>query len=196
MILFTSDNGATFEVGGSDPYYFHSNGRFKAGKGSLYEGGIRVPMIAYWPGTIQGGRVSGVVSASWDFMSTFADLTGSSLAPGQDGISLMPELLGIKGQKKHDFLYWEYPGRSGALAVRIGDWKGIWKNIIKEPYRRLELYNLKTDSAEQFNVAKDHPNMVKQMMECMSKRTPSEKQDWNFIGKKTLEHMSPGKPAN
>ncbi len=195
IILFTSDNGATFEVGGADPYYFQSNGILKAGKGSLYEGGIRVPMIARWPGVIKAGKVSGLICASWDFMSTFADLTGISLSPGRDGISILPELLGNKMEVKHDFLYWEYPGRGGAMAVRMGDWKAIWKNLLTEPYRRVELYNLKTDQGEQFNIAKNHPGQVKQMMECMSKRTPSENQEWNFIGNKTLKKMTPKKPV-
>jgi len=196
LILLTSDNGATFEVGGADPYFFRSNGPLKAGKGSLFEGGIRVPMIARWPGVIKAHKVSGLVCASWDFMATFADLTGIALSPGQDGLSLVPELLGRKGQKKHSFLYWEYPGRGGSMVVRMGDWKGIWKNLIKEPYRRVELYNLKTDTGEQVNVAKDHPEQVRQIMEYMSKRTPSEKQEWNVIGNKTIKQMISGKQAH
>ena len=121
-------------------------------------------------------------------------MTGSSLSPGQDGISLLPEFLGKKGQKKHDFLYWEYPGRGGELAVRMGNWKGVWKNVIKEPYRRVELYDLKADTGEQFNIAKSHSAEVRQILDYMSMRTPSEKQEWNFIGTKTLKQMTPGKP--
>jgi len=82
------------------------------------------------------------------------------------------------------------------MAVRMGDWKGIWRNLIKEPYRRVELYNLKTDTGEQVNVAKDHPEQVRQIMEYMSKRTPSEKQEWNVIGNKTIKQMISGKPTH
>jgi len=191
LILFTSDNGATFQVGGADPSFFQSNGILKAYKGSLHEGGIRVPMIARWPGVIKAGKVSGLPCASWDFMSTFADLTGISISPDQDGISILPELLGVKGQKKHDYLYWEYPGRGGAMAVRMGEWKGVWKNVTSEPYRRVELYNLKTDTGELHNIAKDHPEIVKQIMEYMGNRTTAVVPEWNFIGKKFVKNLAP-----
>ncbi len=196
LILFTSDNGATFDVGGADSYFFNSNGKLRAGKGTLYEGGIRVPLIARWPGYIKPGRVSSLICASWDFMPTFAELSGTNLSHDHDGISLLPEILGIKGQKKHDYLYWEYPGRGGAMAVRMGEWKGVWKNVTSEPYRRVELYNLKSDTGEKFNIAKNHPDKVKLIMECMSKRTMSENPEWNFIGKKFLKNITPGKKPN
>lgn len=196
LIVFTSDNGATFEVGGADPSVFSSNGELRAGKGSLYEGGIRVPMIVRWPGSVKAGRVSGLIGASWDFMPTFAALTTISISPKPDGISLLPELLGLKGQKKHEFLYWEYPGRGGAMAVRTANWKGVWKNLIKEPYRRLELYDLKTDIGEKFNIAKNHPAQVKKILEYMSQRTNSEKQEWNIIGSKTIRQLISGKGEN
>src|SRR5690606_33308196 len=106
LIIFTSDNGPHLE-GGADPDYFNSNGPFRGYKRDLYEGGIHVPMLAYWPGTVAAGR-SGHISAFWDFLPTFAELVGEEIDGPVDGLSLLPTLTGKEGQEEHAYLYWEF----------------------------------------------------------------------------------------
>jgi len=161
LILFSSDNGPTYN-GGSDSAYFDSASPFKSeygwAKGFSTEGGIRVPMIASWEGTIKGGRTSQHVSAFWDVLPTLCELSGASVPSDVDGLSFVPTLLG-EPQEPHEFLYWEFPAYEGQQAVRMGDWKALRKGIFKGNMD-LELYNLKTDPREQFDVSKENPNVV------------------------------------
>jgi arylsulfatase A len=180
VILFTSDNGATFNLGGYDPAVFNSNGPFKAGKATLYEGGIRVPMIVRWPGKVAGGRVADLVCAAWDLMPTFASIAGQKTPVDADGISLLPEISGVKGQKQHPWLYWEFMGNSGWQAVRIGNWKIVRKHMVKDPGRRLEIYDLSTDTGETKNVVAQHPDILLKAKEIFWQRRPSENTKWNF----------------
>jgi len=170
IILFSSDNGATF-TGGSDTPWFKSNAPFKSeygyGKGFLHEGGIRVPMIASWPGQIEPGTSSGHVSAFQDVLPTLCDIAGVKKKVRTDGISFLPTLL-EKEQPTHDYLYFEFAEYGGQQAVRIGDWKGIRKNIHKGNLI-IELYDLATDIQELNNIADQHPEIVKQMEEIMQK---------------------------
>ena len=170
LVIFTSDNGATFATGGYDPQFFESNNSFRGAKATVYEGGIRIPLIARWPGVIKPGRETDTMCAFWDFMPTFADLTDSKLASPTDGISLLPELKGnIKARNEHAYLYWEYARKM--QAVRLGDWKGVRKN----PDAAIELYNLKTDPGETADVSKEHPDIVEKIKDIMvNGRTESE----------------------
>ncbi|MCG8389537.1 MAG: arylsulfatase [Cytophagales bacterium] len=171
LIIFSSDNGPTYNGGTNSPF-FESAKPFKSeygwGKGFLHEGGIRVPMIASWPGKITPGSTSELVSAFWDVLPTLADVAGATTPANVDGISFLPGLLGQPGQKEHEFLYWEFPAYQGQQAVRRGDWKGIRKNIFKGNME-IELYNLRTDPMEQQNIAPDHPDIVNEMAAIMSK---------------------------
>lgn len=165
IIIFTSDNGPTFN-GGTDSPYFDSAKPFKSefgwGKASLREGGIRVPMIASWPGHIPAGTTSDLLSAFWDMMPTMCDIAGIE-SPATDGISMLPEMLGDKeNQKQHDFLYWEFPESGGQKALRFGDWKAFVGDV-KNGNRNIELYNLKDDPREQDNVAAEHPDLVRKV---------------------------------
>lgn len=165
IIIFTSDNGPTFN-GGTDSPYFDSAKPFKSefgwGKASLREGGIRVPMIASWPGHIPAGTTSDLLSAFWDMMPTMCDIAGIE-SPATDGISMLPEMLGDKeNQKQHDFLYWEFPESGGQKALRFGDWKAFVGDV-KNGNRNIELYNLKDDPREQNNVAAEHPDLVRKV---------------------------------
>jgi len=157
LVIFTSDNGPHRE-GGVDPAFFNSSGPLRGRKRDLYEGGIRVPMIAWWPGVIQAGTVSDHISAFWDFLPTACQLANVELPPGIDGISFVPELSGSI-QPKHDYLYWEYPMGVGRQAVRYGNWKGIIPNRINHR-DVMELYDLSTDIGETTNVAEEHPDIV------------------------------------
>ena len=171
VIIFTSDNGPTFN-GGSDSPYFDSAKPYKSeigwGKASLREGGIRVPMIATWPGHIPAGTESDLLSAFWDMMPTMCELAGVK-SPETDGISMVPEMLGHnKKQKKHEYLYWEYPEAGGQKAVRIGNWKAFVRNIYKGG-RKVELYNLSDYPYEQNDVAEQHPEIVEKVLEIFRK---------------------------
>ena len=169
MIIFSSDNGPSY-VGGTDSPFFDSAKPFKSeygwGKGFTHEGGIRVPMIASWKGKIAPGTQSDLISAFWDVLPTLAEVAGTKAPDNIDGISFLPELLGKKDQLKHEFLYWEFPAYQGQQAVRMGDWKGLRKNIFKGNME-IELYNLKDDPAEQNNIAAENPNIVSQIERIM-----------------------------
>lgn len=161
IILFTSDNGPHQE-GGSDPDYFNSNAGLKGHKRDLYEGGIRVPMIAYWPGKTKANTTSDHISAFWDFLPTVCEIAAMKTPGDIDGISFLPELLGEE-QKSHDYLYWEFLEQGGKQAVRIGDWKGIRLDMGNNADAPIELYNLAADRGEENNVAKENPEIVKKI---------------------------------
>ena len=174
IVMFSSDNGPHLE-GGADPDYFDSNGPLKGYKRDLYEGGIREPMIAWWPGTIQAGKKSDHVSAFWDIMPTIAELTGTT-APGNiDGISFLPSLLNKEGQKDHDYMYWEFHEQGGRKALRKGNWKMVQYNVLNPEKTTSELYDLSKDIGEENNVAAENPEVVNELMKLMhSARTESE----------------------
>ena len=156
VVFFTSDNGPHRE-GGNDPHFNDSNGPLRGIKRDLYEGGIRVPLIARWPGKIEAGRTTGHVSAFWDFLPTLAGIAGAETPAGLDGISMEPTLFSQDGQQRHKRLYWEFhEGRSSKQAVRLGKWKGVRLS----PEGPLELYDLEADIGETVNVAADRPEIV------------------------------------
>ncbi len=160
LVIFSSDNGPT-SAGGADPDYFDGNGIYRGIKRDLYEGGVRAPMIARWPGTIEAGSQSGHISAHWDVLATLAELSGGNLPAEQTGISFLPTLKGNSSdQKQHDFLYWEFYEKGGKQAIRQGDWKAVRLDRIKTgPKGQWEIYNLKTDPGEKTNLAKQHPEL-------------------------------------
>lgn len=170
MIIFTSDNGPTFN-GGSDSPWFDSAGPFRSEYGwakcFLHEGGIRVPMIAVWDGHIAAGSVSDHMTSFQDFMPTLAEFTGQE-CPETDGISFLPTLLGQPDrQAEHEFLYWEHPDKGvGNKAVRKGPWKGIITNTSKGN-DVMELYNLDDDIQELHDVASEHPEIVEEFHRLM-----------------------------
>ncbi|HQA46737.1 MAG TPA: sulfatase-like hydrolase/transferase, partial [Phycisphaerae bacterium] len=172
LVLFTSDNGPTHN-GGTDSAFFNSTGPLRGLKGSVYEGGVRVPLIARWPGRITAGKVTEHVAAMWDMLPTLCEITGAETPPGIDGISFAPTLLGKGGQKEHEYLYWEYPGGGGQQAVRVGNFKAVRQNLLRGQ-KRTELYNLENDVGEQHDIAADHPEVVKRMERIMREaRRPS-----------------------
>ncbi|MCX6326697.1 MAG: arylsulfatase [Bacteroidia bacterium] len=173
LIIFSSDNGPHKE-GGGDPGYFNSNGGLRGFKRDMYEGGIRLPMLASWPGHIKPGVKSDHIAAFWDVMPTIADVTGIKTPSGIDGISFLPTLLGKK-QKKHDYLYWEFHEQGGKIAIRMGDWKAVRNNIDKDPQGSTELYDLSSDRSETTDLASKHPEIVKKIEGLMkSSHTPSD----------------------
>jgi len=174
IIMFSSDNGPTY-AGGADTEYFKSAAPFETYgpkiKGSTHEGGIRVPMIASWPGHIEAGSSTDHQSAFYDVMVTVAELSDTSFEQ-TDGISFLPTLLN-GDQEKHEFLYWEFPAYGGQQAVRMGQWKGIRKDILKEQNTKIELYNLLDDLQEKNNVADNNPNIVQKIERIMEREHES-----------------------
>lgn len=174
IVIFSSDNGPHLE-GGADPDYFDSNGPLKGYKRDLYEGGIREPMIAWWPVKIKPGTKSGHISAFWDVMPTVADIAGIEAPENIDGISFLPTLLNQGEQKEHDYLYWEFHEKGGRKALRKGDWKLVRYDVLNPEKTTTELYDLSKDIGEEHNVADEHPEIVKELLERMkSARTESE----------------------
>jgi arylsulfatase len=177
LIVFSSDNGPTY-AGGVDPVYFASAKPFKGeygwGKGFVNEGGLRVPMIASWPGKIKANSTSDLISSFYDVLPTLCELTNSPLPDNIDGISIVPTLLGKDSQQQHGFLFWDYPEYGGQQAVRMAQWKGIRKNI-KQGNLEIELYDLSKDLQELNNVAEDYPEIVEKIAEIMlNEHTPPE----------------------
>jgi len=160
LVLFSSDNGPTFNrLGGTDSDFFASAGGLRGLKGSLYEGGIRVPFLARWPGQIRPGTVSDLPGAFYNVLPTLCEIAGVAIPADGDGVSLVPTLRGQEGQKPQAFLYWEFPGSGGQQAVRLGDWKAIRQNLNKGKVST-ELYHLANDPAEKTDVAAKHPDIV------------------------------------
>lgn len=162
VIFFTSDNGPHQE-GGVDPKFFQSDGPLRGIKRDLYEGGIRVPMIARWPGRIKAGAVSDQVWAFWDVLPTIAQIAQAKVPQKMDGISMLPALTGQTQTNQHLFLYWEFHERGFQQAVRMDDWKAV-RPQAGEP---LELYSLKTDLGEKHDVAKQNPGVVAKIEEYL-----------------------------
>ena len=185
IIMFSSDNGTTFN-GGTNAKFFNSLREFRGMKMDLYEGGIRVPFIARWRGTIKPNRTSDLVSAQYDLLATLADLTNQTIPVSTDGVSFLPELKGsFYLQKKRDFLYFEYPEKGGQVAIRMGDWKGVRIDVRKNPKAPWQIFNLKTDISETTDVSAQHPELVKQF-DAIQKREHrhSHVKDWEFIDPK------------
>ena len=173
LVMFTSDNGAHAE-GGADPKFFNSTGWLRGIKRDLYEGGIRVPMIARWPGKVKASSVSGHVSAFWDVLPTCAEIAKAEVPENIDGISILPTLTGEGKQEKHKFLYWEFHEQGVKQAVRIGKYKGVRLNVAKKPNGPIELYDLSNDIGETKNIADTHPRIVKRIKRIMkNQRTPN-----------------------
>jgi len=167
IVIFTSDNGPTHgRVGGADSAFFNSAGGLRGLKGSLYEGGIRVPFIARWPGVVPPGTISDFPCTSYDMMPTLLDLSGGATPTDIDGTSIAPVLTGQSEQPTREWLYWEFPGYGGQQALRLGDLKAIRVQMHKGP-AEIEIYDLAVDSAETTNIASNHPELVARAVDIM-----------------------------
>ncbi|MFH1716729.1 MAG: sulfatase-like hydrolase/transferase [Planctomycetota bacterium] len=168
VVFFTSDNGTTYLKGQVDYEFFDSVGPLHGLKGSLYEGGIRVPMIVRWPGKTWAGSTSGHIAAHYDILATLAEIAGAEALGDTDGTSFVPTLLSEPDrQKKPDYLFWDFAGYGGQLAVRMGKWKGIKNNLRKNPDSPLELYDLENDISEANNVADKYPDVAAKIAKIM-----------------------------
>jgi arylsulfatase A len=183
IILFSSDNGPTFDVGGVNAKFFNSASGMRGLKQDLYEGGIREPFIVSWPGRIKAGTVSGHISAQYDLLATLADIVQIK-APATDGLSFLPTLTG-KAQKPHEYLYFEFPEKSGQVAVRMGKWKGVKSNLKTNPKAPWEIFDLEYDPSESKDLAASHPELITQFdMIVKKEHSCSHIRDWEFIDPK------------
>jgi len=188
IVIFASDNGPHLE-GGADPDYFNSNGDLRGYKRDMYEGGIRTPMIVKWPGKVKEGSKSNHISAFWDILPTFAEITGAEVSAETDGISFLPEILGEK-QKQHEYLYWEFHEQGGKTAIRMDNWKAVRLNIDSEDAAVTELYDLSNDVGETKNIAAENPEIAKKL-EDMMKAAHSPSEVFPFSNEKNNLHREP-----
>ncbi|MGH9339935.1 MAG: arylsulfatase [Acidobacteriota bacterium] len=168
LVIFTSDNGAQGgQRWGQLVEFFDGTGGLRGSKGEVYEGGIRVPLIAHWPGRIEAGSVTDHVCYFADVMPTLAEVAGAKPPQEIDGISFLPTLLGQEGQQTHPYLYWahyqSYAERPSSQAVRMGNWKGVQP----APDAPLEVYDLESDVAETRDVSQDNPEVTEQIGAAM-----------------------------
>ncbi len=169
LILFSSDNGPAFDrLGGTDSDYFHSAAGRRGRKGSLYEGGIRVPLIARWPGRIAPGTTSDHLSAFQDVLPTLCEVAGANVPEKIDGISFAATLLGQPGQQQHEHLYWEFASYGSQQAVRKGPWKAVRQNLARGN-RHTELYHLGDDPAESNDLSAEHPEQLARLIKIMQR---------------------------
>ena len=185
LIVFTSDNGATFDTGGADMDFFDSTGRLRGRKGSMYEGGIRVPCIVSWKGKIPPGTVSDQLSGFEDWFPTLLEIAGAepqNIHP-VNGISLVPPLLGEQSPRPvREWLYRESPGYGGQQTIIVGDWKALRVDLAGAKRANqtidevpIQLYHLKDDPAEKTNAAGLYPEKVEKLRTMMEQaRTRSD----------------------
>lgn len=181
LFIFSSDNGPLYENwGGTDATFFNSAGPLRAFKGSLYEGGFRVPTIARWKGHVPAGQTSDRVSGFEDWLPTLLEVIGATQATPKhvDGISMAATLAG-QTQEPRPFLYREFPAYGGQQMIRVGDFKGVRQNLMPKgkdakPRMKIELYNLKDDIGETTDLAEKHPEIVEKLARLMREQhTPS-----------------------
>ena len=174
LVIFSSDNGPTYDrLGGSDSDFFTSTGPFRGLKGSLHEGGIRVPCVARWPGKIAAGTIRDHISAFWDFVPTACEVAGVDAEVEFDGVSYLPTLLD-EPQPEHEFLYWEFAAYGGQQAVRSGRYKAIRQNM-RQGNLEIELYDLATDPGETTDLADRELAVLERLTTIMQREhAPSE----------------------
>ena len=188
LVMFSSDNGHHDE-GNHDTDRFDPNGPLRGKKRDLYEGGIRVPMIARWPGKTPAGKVTDHISYFGDLMATAANLAGTSHPDNTDSVSFVPTLMGKQTeQKPHDYLYWEFYEQGSKQAVRFGKWKAVRQPMFDG---EIELFDLDSDLGEAKNVAGEHAELVTKAADMMkAAHTPNP--NWKVRGNTPRKQPEPG----
>lgn len=182
LVVFTSDNGTTY-TGGVEPKFFESVADLRGLKDAVYEGGMRVPFLARWPGRIRAGAVTNALGANWDVLPTLASVAGASVRGRIDGVSFAPTLLGSGVQHAHPPMYWEHHGVcAGQQAVREGKWKAVRLGVANARPLPVQLFDLDADPGERHDVARQHPDVVARMVSLMTRlRSPALIPAWNFV---------------
>ncbi len=182
IVIFLSDNGSTFQIGGYDPDFFQGTGGKRGAKTQLYEGGIRVPCIVRWPDRIPANAVSQVPMATWDLMPTLLSLAQVSTTAQMDGLDFSPVLLRTGPAPSRPFLYWEYPEGPGWRAILAGRWKGVIRGTQKKMDPPFQLFDLQTDPAETTDLVAKHPQTAARLrawMDQSHERSPVPA--WQFL---------------
>lgn len=171
LIVFTSDNGTThggrdpeFHIGGADAAFFNSTAGLRGYKGSVYEGGIRVPCVVKWPGSVAPGSVTDTASYFPDWFPTLCNIAGAPLPSQQqlDGIDLAAVLKGQAPPPREELMIWDFHNYGGLVAIRDGKWKAIRRNLLKQP-TAWELYDIQADKQESRDLAAEHPEIIKRL---------------------------------
>jgi arylsulfatase A-like enzyme len=180
IVVFTSDNGSTFGLGGYDPAWFDGTGGLRGHKTNLHEGGIRVPYLVRWPGVTSPGSTLSMPVTGWDLAPTLCAAAGVAMPVAEtDGLDLRPWLAAagapIGPTPPDRALYWEFAGGGGQRAMRLGDWKAMQKSIRKDPDAPIELFDLAKDPAETTDVSAAHRELVSELRQRMiTQRTQAE----------------------
>ncbi len=183
IILFSSDNGATFN-GGTDAKFFNSVAGLRGLKMDIYEGGIREPFIARWPGKIKAGTTTDYVSVQYDIFATLAEIAGVK-APPSDGVSLMPVLTGTGKPTRREYLYFEFSEKSGQIAIRFEKFKAVKSNVKNNKNAPWELYDMQHDEKESTDIASKHPEIIAKLDEIVKKEhQQATLKEWEFIDPK------------
>jgi arylsulfatase len=173
LVAFSSDNGPTFN-GGTDSTFFESAAHFRGLKGSVHEGGLRVPLVVNWPNQVTAGSRTKHLSAFQDVMPTLLEIAGVPAPDDLDGISFAPTLRSEEDQPEHEALYFEFPSYGGQQAVRSGRWKLVRRQLLKGE-QTLALYDMQNDESEATDVAARHPDIVERLMAIANREhKPSE----------------------
>ncbi len=182
IVFLTSDNGTTHLKEQVDAEFFRSVGGLRGLKGSVYEGGIRVPLIVRWPGRVPPRTQSDLLCAHYDALATLLDVAGLPAPADTDGISYLPTLLGRGDQQPaHRYLFWDFAGYGGQLAVRMGRWKGVQRDVRQNAAAPVELYDLQVDPGEATDVAAQQPAVVAQIRQLLrDARDPPLVEDFRF----------------
>lgn len=180
IIFFTSDNGATHDVGGVETAFFKSGGKLRGAKGSVYEGGIRVPMIVRWQGKIKANSTTNQASVAYDIMPTLHELTKIKKPIQTDGASLLPTLFSKKANLERP-LYWEFFSYGRQKAMRWGKWKAVLTDLKVNPDAKIQLYDLEKDESETTDLASKYPEIVSKMQKMMQQsHSDAVLPQWNF----------------
>ncbi|MHC4833307.1 MAG: sulfatase-like hydrolase/transferase, partial [Planctomycetota bacterium] len=178
IFIVTSDNGATWDIGGFDPDFFRSNRELRGHKTQLYEGGLRVPFIATWRGRIEAGSECDLPIVGYDLFPTILELAGAESGTDPSGISLVPAFEG-EAPSARPPLYWEQPSGSASVAARFGNHKAIRRNIRTMEHPPIEIYDLAVDPNEATDLAPSRPDLVAEAEAIFAKRIPSREPRWN-----------------
>ena len=179
LVVFTSDNGTThegkpdthFHIGGVDAAFFNSTAGLKGYKGSVYEGGLRVPMILRLPGKIPAGAVSDVPGYFADWFPTLCSAAGLTPPDGLDGENLWPVFTGAAKAGERKPMVWVFPEYGGQVAVRMGDFKALRRNLARKNPSAWELYNLAADPFEAHDLAAKHPEWIARAEEILARES-------------------------